>query len=1370
MLWEKMQKKYELLEQDIMNHESVSVNSLGIHITKSVSSCGDGLVLQSTHTKLPNADGSWEDRKKYRKSKDLVQHWVNTSGHGLVHVSSDQFFPVPTEQMEMSLSVASTEPVSCDGLSEATSCCQEYQNNCELHSTSRLREFKNVDSTPGYSADHTHDEIDHMALMTQEWPPMHTRSITNSPKGCSKIPDSEPETLVMGKENLRTRSDPLSCNKTRISKKKILKPVSKNTSSPKEISLRSCDQRGALINGQIATGKEVSIPRIETVLRNRNDSQTEGNLPVIKGIPSCGKETLTHNDMTGWIIQKLLFDTENSTKNSSPNQSLLKEKPVSGFGLEKDIDNSDTDPTLRREMFLNKTAAPASGMESGVGRCDRGWNKSPCSDSDSSVSGTRRNAHSYSDSPTAGKADVMSCVCYTTASGTETNLENFYTISSVKKERALISRTEVNLRAYTGDPTVRKKIILAVDEQDLLPTTEEILKDVECISLSLKDEVPSEDGESLEFVKGVRNDKKKQCAAAGCVVNKEVIDPLDRRKCHIENPASKIQHTCEENVISRRVNLQNSKSPESCVQIKGKENVTSASVTPPNLDEDCVEQSLEDASAVIIYPLLSCKYENEVTKIRQKLNKMCENVKDKERGPLLNHDTGRAGHNYNCCPERRVFQHKRKSRRCRWSCSVIQDHLGNVETLSQSGSNQSSGCLGLHDKSVFPAALKGKNTSELLVDKQDKTHDAENGDRTKDASNCTPSHSEKQDIINKSCGKICSLGSQSISSSNKNSKISPEHFGMPQQFGRNKVTHSHCNFDADGHGFEMNREVKKEMAFPSVKSGDENNEEITDDDDDDIFYYRPSQWSSLHYEKENKGTNKTFCLNSQSRSVRNANDNVVSGPSVMCEQCRSMQIVFSNASSHSAAQTPHDGANMTKENVLMTGTKRTKSLNHSTGSGCAESEEYETGDKENSTKRNAMTQKEIKMEISHNFPGSHCAKNDGGNPEKLNALTRYRSTTATSNHVGSGHGENEDVTADDGSSRIFSESYDDSLEKEYIIPMGKCGRKSSNYLRGSGHDGKMPNRTIVITSRKRHANSLNSSVESKQDDTECNISHDGIHIKRENVSHRRKGTNSSSHLITSDHGKNENQMTYDGKCPDSENHLTRSRRGIEVHINSVRSKNAENEDDITDNRRDPHNRNVLNIRERGTATSYNLTDSECNTNKDIIDKSDANTDNTFGNRNSTFLNSNSSNTHAGVTSSHSQMLLTRSNTCREPHQCSVKPVSFEHQDTLNNVSSSDETSTGIEDLFTDSYRQKISRDVMKQFPSSDKSDDRLQRLKTEPKLVKKRRAETREGLQTGTELENEKEVAYDILYTPAKHLLFYEEKKEGILGGSSLEM
>jgi hypothetical protein len=108
-------------------------------------------------------------------------------------------------------------------------------------------------------------------------------------------------------------------------------------------------------------------------------------------------------------------------------------------------------------------------------------------------------------------------------------------------------------------------------------------------------------------------------------------------------------------------------------------------------------------------------------------------------------------------------------------------------------------------------------------------------------------------------------------------------------------------------------------------------------------------------------------------------------------------------------------------------------------------------------------------------------------------------------------------------------------------------------------------------------------------------------------------------------------------------------------------------------------------------------------------------------------------------------------------------VIFENESTVNNVSSSDETSTGIEDLLTDSYRRKISGDVMKQFPRRDESDDRLCRLKTELKLMKKRRAETRECLPTGAELlENEKEAAYDIVYTPAKHL-FNEKKKEGRL-------
>ena len=763
---------------------------------------------------------------------------------------------------------------------------------------------------------------------------------------------------------------------------------------------------------------------------------------------------------------------------------------------------------------------------------------------------------------------------------------------------------------------------------------------------------------------------------------------------------------------------------------------------------------------------------------------------------------GRACSNYSYCPERRVFQRKTKNRRCEWR-SDVKDGASYTETPSQGGSDKSFECLG----------------------HEDKTCDGEGEDRTKVVLKCTPSDSKKQDIIDDSCDKICSFRSQCISSRNINSKESPEHSGTLQQCGRNKVTHSHCNFDAEGHGFEINR---KDVSHPSGKSDDEHTENIIDDDDDDIFYYRQSKLLSLHNEREGKRINKTVCLDSQSMSVRNASDNTVSGSSVMNEHCRSMQTVFSNTSSHGATHTPHDGANKTNEVLLMTRTKRTKSLNHSARSGYLESEGYETGDTGNSTKGNALTQREIKKETIHNFRGSHCAKYDGGSLKRASVLSRDESSTATSNHSGSSHSENEDVRADGRSSCIFGDSCDDSdtLEKNYITPIHKRGRKSSNYLFGSGHEknevvivdcgknsgvddnkdcitdfGKVPNRTNVITSRKQWSKSLRTSVETKQVETECNRLPE------------------TSHFIASDHGKNENQTTDDGKCPDSENHLTRSKRGVKLHNNSVKSKNSENEDDIRDNMRDINKRNVLNRRDMGTATtSYHLIDSEHTTNEDITDKmvlfnDDGNdskkenvfnrrkrtgtskhreinddndnneddsivykppkhswfsekeiTDNTCGNRNSTSVKASRSNTHASVPSSHSQMLLTRSNVTRKPRQQSVKPVSFESEGSVNNVSSSDETSTGIEDLLTDSYRRKISGDVMKQFPRRAESVDRPCRMKTELKLMKKRSAETRECLPTGEELlENEKDVAYNIFYTAAKHLLFNKKKMEGRL-------
>ena len=292
--------------------------------------------------------------------------------------------------------------------------------------------------------------------------------------------------------------------------------------------------------------------------------------------------------------------------------------------------------------------------------------------------------------------------------------------------------------------------------------------------------------------------------------------------------------------------------------------------------------------------------------------------------------SGGACSNYNYCPERRAFQRKTKDRKCEWRLDVIKVGVSYTETPSQS--DKSSECLG----------------------HEDKTCDGESEDRTKVASKCIPSHTKKQDIINDSCDKICSFRSQCICSRNRNSKESPEHVGTPQQSGRNKVTCSHCNFDAEGHGFEINRKGIKDVSHPSVKSDDEHTEEIIDDDD--IFYYRHSKLSSLHYEKEGKRINKTVRLNSQSKSLRNVHDNTVSGPSVMYEHRRSMQTVFSNTSSYGATHTPHDGASKTKEGSLVIRTTRTKSLNNSSRSGYLESENYETGDIGNSTKGNAITQ------------------------------------------------------------------------------------------------------------------------------------------------------------------------------------------------------------------------------------------------------------------------------------------------------------------------------------------------------------------------------------------------------------------------------
>jgi len=173
----------------------------------------------------------------------------------------------------MSLSVSVRELASCDDLSDVISCFCKYYNNCELCSTSRLQELSNVDGTPGYFPGHAHDGLGHVVLMTQEeQPTKHVRSVTKSLKNCSKITDSESGMLFTDEKSSGTVSDSVSCNKTPVSRKNILEPANKDASSPKEISLKTCDQVGTPTNGECATGKKISVPRIETALRTYSDS------------------------------------------------------------------------------------------------------------------------------------------------------------------------------------------------------------------------------------------------------------------------------------------------------------------------------------------------------------------------------------------------------------------------------------------------------------------------------------------------------------------------------------------------------------------------------------------------------------------------------------------------------------------------------------------------------------------------------------------------------------------------------------------------------------------------------------------------------------------------------------------------------------------------------------------------------------------------------------------------------------------------------------------------------------------------------------------------------------------------------------------
>jgi hypothetical protein len=640
------------------------------------------------------AGGSWEDRQKYRKSKDSVQHWINTSLHDSIPEYADQISPFPSEGLSSSASRKESAHVSPN----TNSCIQEHERNYEEYDTSRKflsKEFKNVDFVSGMSnEDDTRDGFGEVVLITQEEEPtFQKRSAQQSLEDCSKIWDAKSERLVTNRKSSGSKRDMnltqyfINCNKDSLSRNRTLFPADKGTSLPKKIILQNCDKSVILTNGkeQLATHR-VCIPRRGTTVEiSNNNSQTlrdkelattdikstreqvmenyekgptaasdidaggehrknqisgyeapvyngeevsklreiskenvdnlcirKGSQSTVKAVPAYRKRTLIQNDTGTQSEQKLLSGIEQNKQNSG-----MKEKSMLSYGRKKIIKNYDTEPTLRKDRFLfsGKEVAISKRKENETMRRTRLL----FSDTETLTSEDTRDAEKYSKSPVSWKEKLVPSDINTTVSGAKRNMENYYTKPFRRTEDALLSKAEVTVGYSDGGQTVRENQLLTIDKQIILST--------------IQDKLSTEDKESLECVsvQVLDGGEMKETSAIGLLLaNDEERDPVTGQECHKTNPVPISKQLHEQTAASQPVG--------SSTEIERQENLGSEYAGRHMSDEDCVEESLDDVSTVIIHPLLSCKYEHAVAEIRNKLKNLYEVLKDKDRGPLVIHD------------------------------------------------------------------------------------------------------------------------------------------------------------------------------------------------------------------------------------------------------------------------------------------------------------------------------------------------------------------------------------------------------------------------------------------------------------------------------------------------------------------------------------------------------------------------------------------------------------------------------------------------------------------------------------------------------------------------------------------------------------
>jgi hypothetical protein len=668
--------------------------------------------------------------------------------------------------------------------------------------------------------------------------------------------------------------------------------------------------------------------------------------------------------------------------------------------------------------------------------------------------------------------------------------------------------------------------------------------------------------------------------------------------------------------------------------------------------------------------------------------------------------------------------------------SLFTERLNNRHTLNLDASHH-------HDSHVSETQGQSRDdkSSELSGNKQERKGHARSENR-KDVLQCTLLQSEKEEIINNSCDKIGSSGSQNMSVTNKSNKESPKHSSKSLRFGTNNMKHNHCNSDDEGHGFQMNG--KRETDALVFSEHDESKAEILDDDDD-IFFRRTLPHSRLHNEKERKIINKrTFSLDARKMSPRGASDNKISGLSVNSELCRNVKTVFRGVTSNSATVT-YPSAELQRDKIANIITddgenqerrrrEISRSSHHSTGSGCAKYEDDKASDGKNTRKEFVLTERKRKLETSNHLTESSYSKNYGENPTKGNVLTRVKSGTATSNQICSEHGENRDIA----DMHILSDGNGGggSLEKETVSPKWKWGTKLSNHLLGSDNDkteyhirqdDEDSNKRNVLTRRKRGMKASNNSVGSKHVENENDITNNGENPKKRSVFHKKeRQTKTSSH--------------YTGSEPDRNEDVTR-----DVLVLNDQDNTSENESVFTGGRRRTGRPNHYVNEDYDVFYKTHKHSLFYEKGKDIYKEYVTTPKLSQTNKIKSFKNNSS------------QSMLNRNSISKDAVKCLVKPTVLENESTAQE-SRSYESAIGTENLLIDSYRQNFSEDVLEKGASSDKSDDNIHRLKMECNL-KSRTAETRSVPSAGSDhLKSERELSDDdIFYKTPKHSLFCEK-------------